>query len=696
MTYNRTLQLVTYLLLLAGFSAMVAAGALGIGWGVVYLALLTATAAFGPLHLQKIWHSLAVGLCLLFFLVDWFLFTGIVAAAVHLLLFLSLYKAGTRDKDGDFLALYLMSLGFLLIASTYTLSISYLVFLVVFVFLAVFAFVLFESRRAYRESPRADFSLSSFLQVSLVITLLTSILAVPIFLAVPRTALGWWGQSESRMVGFSDSVRLGELGQILQNPEIVMRVEVDRPLDQLPVGLKWRGVALNYFDGRAWYNTLQTRTVRMPDERGRVLVNNERRQGENLLRQKFSVEPFTNVVFGAASVIQIFGFPERAGSRDRNIMTDGSGAVTVHPRPRNFMSYVVDSDLRGRADIVRAIDAGGEVPHEISEDFLGLPDLDPRIRELTRQLIAPATTPLEKAIRLEAYLKRSFFHYSLKDPSGSSPDPIADFLFRTREGHCEYFATAMAVMLRVAGIPSRVVNGFRRGEYNPWGGYLTVRESDAHSWVEAYFPGGGWLEFDPTPAGPAQQRGFLLQLADQLLDSLNVFWAEVVTFDRIKQVGFFQGVRSGLLSGWRRLTSVLEGRNGFGWAGLRSVGSGWSVRLGLLGLAVLVLLGAFWGVRGHHRLRLLWRRRVQARSRSEITCDYYRELLFILERKGFTRSRFETPLEFSRRVSGRLETDLPVVITESYYRARFGAYEPPEEELDRLRTILGRLRAIHA
>ncbi len=688
MTYNRALQLVTYLLLLAGFSAMLAAGAVGQAWGVGYLAMLACTVWLGPLRANRLWHGLAVGVCLIVFFVDWVLISGIVAAAVHLLLLLSLYKATTREKDSDFLALYLMSLGFLLIASTYTLSISYLVFLVLFVFLAVLAFVLFESRRAYRENPRADFSLSSFLQISLIITLLTTVLAVPIFLAVPRTTLGWWGTSESRMVGFSNSVRLGEFGRILQNPEIVMRVVVNRPLEQLPSDLKWRGVALNRFDGRTWFNTLQSGQERMPDGRGRILVDTQRRQSENLLEQTFYAEPFTNLVFGAPSVIQLSGFSGRLS----RVTVDGNSAITVHPRPLEPIRYFIHSDLRDRADIVRAIDAHGSIPRTISEEFLGLPALDPRIEELTARLTAGTSTSLDEALRLEAYLKGPRFRYSLRDPSGSSPDPLSDFLFRSREGHCEYFATAMAVMLRVAGIPSRIVNGFRRGEFNPWGGYLIVRESDAHSWVEAYFPGGGWLEFDPTPAGPAVQSGFLLQIADQLLDSLNVFWAEVVTFDRIKQLGFFLRVRSGLASGGRALLDRLNELEGLQWTDLgRAV---WRGHSGGLLMLLAVFAGGVVLFRQRRRLRLLWTRRIKGRS-SEVTCGYYEELLVVLERKGLKKSPFETPLEFSKRAAERLETDLPVAITETYYRARFGAHETAAVELDRLQMFLRRLRTIH-
>src|SRR5262249_13749516 len=114
-------------------------------------------------------------------------------------------------------------------------------------------------------------------------------------------------------------------------------------------------------------------------------------------------------------------------------------------------------------------------------------------------------------------------------------DPLAEFLFERRQGHCEYFASSMAVFFRVLGIPSRVVNGFQTGEFNDVSGEYIVRASDAHSWVEAYFPGSGWVSFDPTPVamGNSQARWNRALL---YLDALHQFWREwVVNYDASHQ-----------------------------------------------------------------------------------------------------------------------------------------------------------------
>src|SRR5690606_28415666 len=131
-------------------------------------------------------------------------------------------------------------------------------------------------------------------------------------------------------------------------------------------------------------------------------------------------------------------------------------------------------------------------------NYLQLPEIDPRIAELTEQVIGDSTNRYDSARRVEQYLQTQF-GYTLEMKAGGE-EPLADFLFNVREGHCEYFATAMAIMLRTQGIATRVVNGFSRGEYNEMADVWVVRQRNAHSWVEVYFPGeNAWVQFDPTP-----------------------------------------------------------------------------------------------------------------------------------------------------------------------------------------------------
>src|SRR5206468_13003982 len=114
-------------------------------------------------------------------------------------------------------------------------------------------------------------------------------------------------------------------------------------------------------------------------------------------------------------------------------------------------------------------------------------------------------------------------------------------LFRS---HCEYFASSMAILLRSVGIPTRLVNGFLMGEYNPIGGDYIIRESDAHSWVEVYTPGRGWMEFDPTPPDPNPRELDLAAQVSQYFDAMEVYWnSYILIYDYSSQLQLFRGAQ---------------------------------------------------------------------------------------------------------------------------------------------------------
>ena len=141
------------------------------------------------------------------------------------------------------------------------------------------------------------------------------------------------------------------------------------------------------------------------------------------------------------------------------------------------------------------------LPLQSRERYLQLPTLDGRIPALARDWTLGLPTELERARAIERRLRKDF-GYTLQLPSRELPDPLANFLFERRKGHCEYFASAMTVMLRAIGIPARLATGFQSGIYNPMTDLWLVRSSDAHTWVEGWIPGRGWSTFDPTPPDP--------------------------------------------------------------------------------------------------------------------------------------------------------------------------------------------------
>jgi protein-glutamine gamma-glutamyltransferase len=687
MSYRTTFELASYLVFLSGLISVWLAGGIGTLGLLASLPLVALSWWLGPLALPKYLQlAVAVLLTVLFVLDGFIIHGGFATASLDLLIMLGLYKLFVRAGGSDYLILYLIAFSLILVSSIYTISISYLIILVVFVFLSIFTFILLESRPAYEDRPAAPFPIGPYLNVTLVITSLTVLLSIPIFLAIPRGALGFLTDDSSRMAGFSRSVDLGEMGQILENSEVVMRVAVNRPVEELPLDLKWRGIALDRFDGHTWISTQNTQTELFPDQEGRLLVPLERRQREDVLEQNFLVEPFSEVIFSAGNPIQFSGFR----SRWSRLRMDGNDSFQLWPRPNESLRYFVHSDLRPRSRQVRQAYERQAASTQVSPIYLDLPPLDPRIAALAEEITLDSPAPIQKALYLERYLKDQFT-YSLRNPSGGSADPLADFLLARREGHCEYFATAHAVMLRTLGIPSRVVNGFRRGEFNEWSHYFIVRQSDAHSWVEAYFPSVGWIEFDPTPSRPDQPGFALNRWANWLMDSVDVLWTELVTFDRFKQVGFFQGVRRELKAGLDNLGAVFQRfRDTFSAAVVSPAGSEKLLPLGLLFL--LLTIASVFGYRLRHRLRSALRNHFPGTTPGDTARAYYAEFAHLLKRQGLKRQPGETPGEFGRRAATHLGSTLPEEFTQTYYGVRFGTPEAPEDSLRKAREYLQQLK----
>ena len=141
----------------------------------------------------------------------------------------------------------------------------------------------------------------------------------------------------------------------------------------------------------------------------------------------------------------------------------------------------------------------GDIPPHIRARYLQLPAISPRVRHLATDLTAGVESPYQQAEAIRRYLQHGFT-YTLQAPLlPDRADAVDEFLFVTHQGSCELFASALAVLLRAAGIPARLVTGYTTGSYNVFTGYYDVRNSDAHAWVEMFQPGAGWIEMEATP-----------------------------------------------------------------------------------------------------------------------------------------------------------------------------------------------------
>jgi protein-glutamine gamma-glutamyltransferase len=322
------------------------------------------------------------------------------------------------------------------------------------------------------------------------------------------------------------------------------------------------------------------------------------------------------------------------------------------------------------------------------------PLLDPRIPEYARQLTREAKTPFDKAVAIETSL-RTQYGYTLNLTGKPGEDALAHFLFVSRAGHCEYFATAMAVLLRTLGIPTREVNGFLPGEYNDLGGDYIVRASDAHSWVEVYFPENGWLTFDPTPAA-AEVPASLLKRLGQYVDWFQITWSEwIIGYDIGHQLVLAQNLQRGSRNWGEAARTWFEKKQRRGKNWLKSLQFR-HASMGLVLPACLILLlvvlrfdlvGKLFRTAG---LFFQLRAAKPGRTNPQLAARLYAELLRLLARQGFLRAQSQTPLEFAAAVHAPELASAVTEFTRIYTHARFGGAPC---ETNRLRELLEQIHA---
>ena len=322
-----------------------------------------------------------------------------------------------------------------------------------------------------------------------------------------------------------------------------MRVGFEEKQAEGFTNLRWRGVALDKFDNRNWIKSQTGAPERFAKTESGFYIIDYPIENKNLLKYTVYLEPLeTSVLFTLARPVVI------SRGNFAELRKDSEDSIKVNRTGFERTAYTVISDVSMPAADKLKTDNTAYSP-EFSR-YLQLPvELDRRIVELSRQITDGKTNRFDKAKAIETHLQNNF-GYTLELKAGGE-QPLADFLFNVREGHCEYFSTAMAVMLRTQGIAARVVNGFQTGEYNETAGVYVVRQKDAHSWVEVYFPKeNAWIPFDPTPfAGQrnsvAASTGILGNFNNYLV-ALETLWIQYfVAFDNHEQRSLFRSVKSG-------------------------------------------------------------------------------------------------------------------------------------------------------
>ncbi len=635
-------------------------------------------------------------------------------AVVHFLIYVTLVRfySAVSDRDATFLAI--LSFAGILAAAVLTVDTTFLIFFFVFLLFGVATFVGMELRRgavgAVTPAPNVqqerDRRLTRALSfAALTVALGAMVLGSGLFFFFPRFSAGYLGNasfSPSLMTGFSENVELGQIGEIKRNSSVVMRVQTGKPLGY--ERLRWRGVGLTTFDGKRWTSPERKSQTLSPSPDGWIYmgdpVQKTNTPGPGILYTVYLEPLATDAIFVPGKVVSLQGnfTGEGGGSfsamRRSYILRDSTDTLLNPFHNYGALRYAGFSRLPPlNAAKLRA--APTNYSADITEVYLQLPrQLDPRIPELARQIAKDAKTPFDKALVMESYL-RGRFAYTLNLTGKPGDDPLAHFLFETRAGHCEYFASAMTIMLRTLGIPAREVNGFLPGEYNDLGGDYIVRASDAHSWVEVYFPGNEWQVFDPTPAAPENSGNFLTRLG-KYADWLQITWSEwVIGYDFAHQLVLAQNLQrtskswSETARDWFRMKQRASRKWMQSWQ-FQHGAMGFLLPVFLVTLLVALRFNLFTELIRRVRLFLQLRGARSAQSNPQLASRLYGELLRILARRGLQRVESQTPFEFAAAVNSPNLASPVREFTQIYAHARFGGAPC---DTTRLRQLLDQIRS---
>lgn len=446
--------------------------------------------------------------------------------------------------------------------------------------------------------------------------------------ATPRPA------SDFDYQGFDESFDITSPGAGRQSNAIALYVQALGPL-------YLTGRVFDKFDGLSWSASDQADTKHLL-EGGRLQLLPTRSQTG--IQQIIEVAiPLQQTLFAASQVASL-GFPGPV------VAEDSYGALRAPKRLQPGTVYQVES--MWHSDLGRPAHRSGE-PGSI-EPYLQLPQRhDPAITELAQRVAGDTEQPLQQAIALEQHL-RSEYAYSFESVfTSQNRTPLTEFLFQTRRGHCEYFASAMAIMLRTLDIPARLVTGFSATNYNPMTGYYEARLLDGHAWVEAWLPPHGWVLFEPTafyplPANNTEEPSTadaldryiqeLARVAEMTEpDTLHSDWLQAVK----RAVTFIRQVFN------RLLTGLIDGLSEIA----RRWGSGIvlaTLALALVGFVLHRLRRPLLDLAGHYKIK-----RARRRDSGTLIRICYLEAEKWLQRRGVGRDTSSTVEEYAQQVGAQ-------------------------------------------
>ncbi|HUK56796.1 MAG TPA: DUF3488 and transglutaminase-like domain-containing protein [Nitrospiria bacterium] len=704
MTLDLTFQITSRLLALIGLLSLILTNEFSLLFAFTAVAAVAASFILVLRGMtfnlnRQIWTSVNLAV-LAFFIIDLSVFSqSLLTASTHFIVFLMINKLFNLRTPQDHFQLYLISFLQLLAASTYTIDVTFLVSFVLYLLTATWALLLhhltMEKARLTGRGPAGQPSgwasglTWAFFMSTNGIAVAALGCALLLFMFIPRVGLGFFHRTQSSLIrtsGFSEEEDLGEIGSVKKDPTVIMRVHPSRPLPDVE-GIYWRGMAYDFYNGRAWRNSFGSGRFVSSDGNG-VFNLAYRQHPERAITQETILEPLdTAVLFGAPDVVQV-------GGQFSTIRANATNSISLPAVPATRIEYILTSVLPAltRSDAeTRTIPAPGPP----LRPYLQMPEGSDRIGRLAQDILRArpaADTVFQKVSTIETYL-RTNYRYTLDVKPTTSGMPIEDFLFSTKAGFCEHYATAMTLLLRSLGIPARYVTGFLPGEWNDFGRYYTVRQSNAHAWVEVWFEHSGWIPFDPTPPDTSEDAGGLFGFLRRSTDTLQWWWNRyVVYFSLHDQIRIAAEVKDNTMKIPVLLPAILKNMFDTVWTAFSSL------LLHPVTAALILIAAGIALYKGMRRLKRSSGRAVASwrkRQRKTQAHAFYYQMLDLLRAKGFPKPPALTPREFVRKIPAAPLPLRPAAdeLTDLYYRVRFAGDALSDHERRRVSELLEAMKA---
>lgn len=678
--------------------------------GVLFLRRAMAQMTNSPI----LWNVLLIGAFVILLIDLTVVSRDLLPAGIHFLVVLLGVKLLTLQQRRDHRHLYVISLMAILASAALTTEAWYVPIFMLYLLSAVWTLLLYHLTQETNEIPAAITRPGTvacrttfpsrithrFFWLTNGIVILTVALTLAIFFLIPRIGVGVLQKTSGeavRTTGFSDRVDLGTIGSVKQDPQIVMRVELP---DQSAVGkdrFYLRGLAYDQYNGRSWsHSGTRQRSLNLVAD-GTFLVrppsSHPLDSPSETIRQDILLETLdTSVLFAAP-------FAELVSGEFLTVQADAMNGLHLPYPPSSRIRYSVTSHVPQLVANERTAPRLA-YPDSIRFHYLQVPMGSEQVADLAHRVTQRAATPFEQTLAIQEHLLENY-RYSLEADTATLNHPLEEFLFTRKTGYCEHYATAMVVMLRTVGIPARLVTGFLATEWNEYGGYFTVRQRDAHAWVEVYFPHSGWITMDPTPTISAAVATSRWEPLSRLAESLRLQWDRLfVHYSAKDQLAVVHGVREGgdvvreRMSRWVSSLGVPISQ-----AFIRLTHMAQAFHSGMLGLitgAIVVSLSlALLMLRD--RIGLWAVTHLLPKSHPQLVIvQLYSRMLRIVERHGVSKPPAATASEFARLVEREWKAAGPMVadVTALYHQGRFSRAPLTQGDLSRVTEQLGRLQSL--